>query len=354
MASYQQEANRQWSVRFRFTENGVERQKRLRGFKTKKEAQQAYVEWASKHIDENSPVAAITFSQLVGEYLTHAEKRMKESSYLDAKRKIETRILPYLAKYYVVELTPLILAEWQNKLTDEKYSYKYRKDLRGYLSRVLKFGVSYYQLPNELGKVESFRNTERKKEMLFWTLEEFSRFIACIKEDKFYAYFNTLYYTGMRKGEAQALTWSDIDFNNGTIKINKSLTRKTKKGSYAITSPKNKSSNRTITINKKLQEILSNHKPADSKSEDFVFGGERPLSNSTIDRRIETGAANAGVKKIRQHDFRHSHASFLLANGISIVAVSKRLGHSNVSQTLDTYAHFMPSEERKLLDLLDK
>lgn len=354
MASYQQEESRLWSVRFRFIEDGVEKQKRLRGFKTKKDAQQAYTSFMSSHINIKDKASEITFKQLACEFIEHTKKRVKESSYLDTKRKVETRILPYFEKCYVTEITPLTITKWQNQLIDEKYSYKYRKDLRNYLSRILKFGATYYSLPNVIDKVDSFRNTERKKEMLFWTLEEFSRFIACVKQEELYAYFNTLYYTGMRKGEAQALLWSDVDLGNGTININKSITRKTEHGSYAVTSPKNDSSNRKITINKKLIEILKNHKSPTVNKDSFVFGGAAPLSNTTIDRYLSFYSNEANVKKIRQHDFRHSHASFLIANGISIVAVSKRLGHSTVSQTLDTYSHLMPAEEQKILDVLDK
>ncbi|MCH5152284.1 MAG: tyrosine-type recombinase/integrase, partial [Clostridiales bacterium] len=79
-----------------------------------------------------------------------------------------------------------------------------------------------------------------------------------------------------------------------------------------------------------------------------------PLSNTTIDRYLRIYAIKAGVETIRQHDFRHRHASLLIANGISIVAVSKRLDHSTVSQTLDTYSHMMPSEEQQTIEVLDR
>lgn len=86
----------------------------------------------------------------------------------------------------------------------------------------------------------------------------------------------------------------------------------------------------------------------------LVFAGEKPLADSNIQRVQEIACKEAKVKKIRLHDFRHSHASLLLGNGASIVAVAKRLGHTNIEQTLNTYAHMMPQEDDLIVKILQK
>ena len=85
----------------------------------------------------------------------------------------------------------------------------------------------------------------------------------------------------------------------------------------------------------------------------FVFGGQVPVSDQTLRRRFDSYAQKAGVKKIRIHDLRHSHASLLINKGQNILIVSKRLGHSNITQTLNTYSHLMPNMQLEIVGALN-
>ena len=89
------------------------------------------------------------------------------------------------------------------------------------------------------------------------------------------------------------------------------------------------------------------------KETGFVFGGASPFADSNIDRSFKEKCNEATVKKIRIHDFRHSHASLLISKGASIVAVAKRLGHKDIEQTLNTYSHLFKSDEESLLGKLN-
>lgn len=171
------------------------------------------------------------------------------------------------------------------------------------------------------------------------------------------SFFITLFYTGMRLGEIQALTWKD--FKNGELQIVKSLTRKAQGKSYAIKEPKSTSSIRNIQVGKNLELYLNKYKEKQSKlagfNEDwFMFGNLKPLAKTTITREKDKAIKEAGVKRISIHDFRHSHASNLIANGINIVAVSKRLGHSSVEMTLRVYTHLIKTTEDQLLSYIDE
>ena len=87
--------------------------------------------------------------------------------------------------------------------------------------------------------------------------------------------------------------------------------------------------------------------------QDFVFGGQAPFADSNIERYFKEKCLEADVKKIRIHDFRHSHASYLISNGASIVAVAKRLGHKDIERTLNTYSHLLKNDEADLISKLD-
>ena len=161
----------------------------------------------------------------------------------------------------------------------------------------------------------------------------------------------------MRKGEVQALAWQDIDLSNNEITVNKTLSVKTK-GLYKITSTKNYI-NRQIKISRTLKEQLILYKQEMMKYTDysekwFVFGCSRFMPQMTIDRKKQYYFKQAKLELITIHDFRHSHASFLLSKGIPITVISKRLGHSNCSMTLRIYSHIMPDDEDKTIDLLNK
>ena len=354
MASYEQnKSSKLWSVRFRIIENGKEHQKRLSGFRTKKEAQNGYIEFLKEQEKKKIELSpkGITFDILIEQYLKWQESRIKESSLYEIEKNIEKHIKPYFTNKIVSQTTPKDILQWQE--TINSYSYKYKCKLRNWLSAIYKYGEKYYDLNNIMSKVDTFRKTEQKKEMSFWTKTEFEQFISSVNDLQYNTLFKTLYITGCRKGELLALNWNDIDFEKKTIKINKSITRKSKKSTWKVTTPKNQSSNRTIDIPETLCKQLDEYKKSQNKISNFIFGCDRPIAERTLDREFEKYCTKANVKKIRIHDFRHSCASLLISEGVSIVAVSKRLGHKNIEQTLNTYSHMMPNDVAKIIEILN-
>lgn len=346
-----------WSVRFRVIAEGKEAQKRLSGYRTKKEANQAYLEFMANYKPEKLADGGLTFDALVAAYMAYLRSRTKESTVYDTEGKINNRILPYFTGRKVASIKPLDVLQWQQTIAG--YSYKYRLGLRGHLSSLLRYADRYYDIPSIMNKVDPLRNTEPEKEMLFWTEEEFGKFIAEVPEKNaaHRMYFLTLYLLGCRKGEALALTWNDIDLRQGLVSITKNITRKTKDAPYLITTPKNRASVRKVSMPgslcaefEKYRESLGSVATDDS----FVFGVDHPLTERTTDRVFANACKAAGVKKIRLHDLRHSCASLLISRGVSIVAVSKRLGHTNIEQTLNTYSHMMPRDDEMMLQIVDE
>lgn len=192
--------------------------------------------------------------------------------------------------------------------------------------------------------------------MDFYTLDEFKQFISFEKDLQWKCLFETLYYCGLRRGEARALNWGDINFVNKTLRINKNCITIGNENSrfYEITTPKTNSSIRTLPIPDILLRDLNilfrqQQKEKDFKRNWFIFGNAEPLTNSTMRARKNKVCKKAGLRKIRLHDFRHSCASLLINSGANITIVAKYLGHTKVDETLNTYSHMY---ESKLNDIV--
>ena len=353
MPSYEQSKDSKlWSVRFRENVDGKSVNKRLSGFRTRYEAELGYKEYIN-----NVYGKSLTFDSLVVSYLQYQKGRIKESSLYDISRKTRNHILPYFSERIVSSIKPIDILEWQSTLNE--YSYKYRQSLRGQLSSLLRFAERYYDVPNVMYKVDKLRDSDEQDKIQYWTADEFNSFIKQIPlgRPEYRLFFITLYILGCRKGEALALTWNDLNLETGVISITKSITRKVEGKPYAVTTPKNKTSNRKILITKNFCNEFQKYRQTlgDIATDTaFVFGVTRPLPERTIDRIFLQACIDAGVKKIRIHDLRHSCASLLISRGVPITAISKRLGHKNIEQTLNTYSHMMPEDEVMMQGIMNE
>ena len=167
-------------------------------------------------------------------------------------------------------------------------------------------------------------------------------------------FFTFMFFCGTRPGETFALRFSDLEDNIIHIRYNL-----TTKGGRTFDTPKNQSSIRDIKIDNKLKRDLLNlkknyygkYKVPDSDL--FIFGGIKPLSPSSCNRRKKKASQMANLRPITLHQFRHSHATLLLSNGIMLNEVSRRLGHSKTSTTLNVYCHTSLEEEKKSIKTLN-
>ena len=357
-----------WSCRFREPDpiTGISRQKRLSGYKTKKEAQYGYEDYIKTREEEAARLIAeqaasepnplnMLFDDLLAEYMAFTKKRVKESTYYDLESKVRNRLEPYFRGKRIREITPKTISDWIENI---EYSHKSKTWIFSTMSSIYKYGARYYDIPDIMNKVDRPRDTSPQKEMSIWTPSEFQRFIAEV-DNTYRLYFSFLYVSGCRRGEALALTWDDIDARS--VRINKSVTTKTSSAAYLVTTPKNKGSIRKITVPEFIIDQLNAHREQQQSELGeawmpslFVFGGVRPLPTTSADRAFKKAIEHAGVKPIRIHDLRHSCASLLISKGISIVAVSRQLGHKNVEQTLNTYSHMMPDDTTMIYNALDK
>ena len=248
MPVYKKEDNGTWYVLTRYVDwKGERKQKCKRGFETKREAQ----EWERVFKQQSAADMDMNFSAFVELYIKDIKPRLKENTWLTKKHIIETKILPYFEKKNVSEITTKDVIAWQNELLafrDEKkkpYSQTYLKTVHNQLSAIFNHAVRHYDLRSNPAAKAGNMGTEERKEMKFWTKEEYKKFADEMmdKPVSYYA-FEMLYWCGIREGELLALTAGDFDFEKGTVTISKSYQRL--HGEDVITTPKTRKSNRTI------------------------------------------------------------------------------------------------------------
>ena len=236
-----------------------------------------------------------------------------------------------------------------------KLSTARKNRIHGYLKAIFHHAVVFYSLPkNPMDVIPRFKLTpsEKMKEMNIYTPEQFKVFLGVIP-NKYIEYkrlFYVLYWTGMRLNECKSLVFSDV--LPGSI----NLWRQYVDGQWAPL--KTAGSKRKIAVDPSIDEIIrlqyEKYKDAPSFDMDswFIFGGWKQLSYTTIERVKDNAVSDSKLPYIRIHDFRHSHASYLIDKGVNMYKISKRLGHSGISITMDRYGHLMDSEEDEILQVI--
>ena len=305
MAAFKNKTNGTWYVQFRYTDWKGERQQKLkRGFATKKEAQA----WEREFLMQKQADVNMTFESFAQLY---------EKDLTDAKGK--------------------------------PYSPTYLKTVHNQLSALFNHAVRYYGLQVNPAAKAGNMGVEERREMLFWTKEEYLKFAdAMMDKPLSYYAFEMLYWCGIREGELLALTPTDFDFEAGTVSISKSYQRL--KGKDVITTPKTKKSNRVIKMPKFLCGEMEDYLKMfySAGADERIF----PVSKHYLHHEMDRGAKAAGVKRIRIHDLRHSHISLLIDMGFTALAIADRVGHESIDITY-RYAHLFPTRQTEMADKLD-
>lgn len=356
MPVYKDKLRNTWYIATRKRDiNGELKYIKKRGFKTKKEAQ---IEEASLLLKKDTNIN-LTFNDLYLEYMEHQKNKLKPRTLQSLHYRFQKHVLPYFKDKKIKNITLKNYQEWQKLMDSKGYKTNYKKAIHNGIVTLFNYAMKFHNIQaNVPSIVGGFSNPELKKELLFWTYDEFKKFIKVVDDPIYNCFFNSLYYTGMRLGETLALTWKDIDLKTGEININKSVFSRIKGQEYTINTPKTKSSNRIVLMPKELIKIYKNHYTNQKTikgfdNEWFVFGGFFPLSESSVTRKKDYYCNLAGVKRIKIHDFRHSHASLLINKGANPTIVAQRLGHSDIAMTLNTYSHMFPNSQKEIINLLD-
>ena len=349
MPAYKDEKTGKWFAKFYYTNwQGIKKQKWKRGFATKKEA----LGFERDFLEKQSANPDMTFQNLYEIYMEDMAARLKQSTLLTKKAVLQTHILPFFGSKPINEIKASDVRRWQAKLmsSPNNYSQTYLKKINTELNSIINYAKRFYDLnTNPCGKAGTIGKA-KAEEMDYWTYDEYIDFREGVKDKPLsYICFEVLYWTGMREGELLALSPTDIDFDNKLISINRTYQRIG--GKDVFTSPKTRKSKRKIPIPDFLCQELSDY----IQSRYMLDADERlfPVTKSYLSHEMIRGCKNTGVKKIRIHDIRHSHASLLINQGCDALMLADRLGHEKVSTTLNTYSHLFPHKQQELVHSLE-
>lgn len=349
MPAYKDEKTGKWFAKFYYTNwQGIKKQKWKRGFATKKEA----LGFERDFLEKQSANPDMTFQNLYEIYMEDMAARLKQSTLLTKKTVLQTHILPFFGNKPINEIKASDVRRWQAKLmsSPNNYSQTYLKKINTELNSIINYAKRFYDLnTNPCGKAGTIGKA-KAEEMDYWTYDEYIAFREGVKDKPLsYICFEILYWTGMREGELLALSPADIDLDNKLISINRTYQRIG--GKDVFTSPKTRKSKRKIPIPDFLCQELSDYIQSRYMldADEMLF----PVTKSYLSHEMIRGCKNTGVKKIRIHDIRHSHASLLINQGCDALMLADRLGHEKVSTTLNTYSHLFPHKQQELVHSLE-
>ncbi len=338
---------------------GKQKRTTRRKFKTRKEAELAL---ARIHLDVANGTykqrRAETYQEVYDLWVKQYEKMVEESTFVKTTGIFRNHILPAMGTYKIekinVDICQKHVDEWSEKLQ------KFRM-VKAYAAKVLDFAIkrSYIQT-NPFTHVDMPKSSSKKttvtgenKPLKFYTREQLIEFLSCLEQEsnfKAYALFRLLAFSGMRKGEALALTWNDLNFTTNELLINKAIS-KGKNNKIYLKSTKTGDS-RNIKMDDKTMAVLKEWKKKQKQDylilgfntlqpKQLVFSNEHNeyLQPTKTRKWIVNIQKKYSISTITTHGLRHTHCSLLFEAGASLKEVQDRLGHSDVQTTMNIYAH---------------
>jgi integrase len=265
---------------------------------------------------------------------------------------VKNHLIPAIGNIPLTNLRPEDVQRLYTAKLDAGLAPRSVKYCHTVLHKALATALRWNKINRNVADSVEIPHTERH-EMQIWNESEIAQFLKTAKATHYYPIFYLALSTGARRGELLALRWSDCDLIGGQISINRTLHEVN--GKYVFTQPKSVKSRRSIALPPSASIILRQLRESKEHTmarlgqpvndSDLIFSNRAdngPLRPNTVSRAWDTLSKQAGVKPIRFHDARHSHASLLLKQGINLKVISERLGHSSIAITADIYSHVSP------------
>ena len=345
--------------------DGKRHQYQSQAYMTEEEAIQAEKEYLNKYKDvEVNP--HMTFKEAYTIYYDYQKDKIKDSTLKTYRDRI--KYMGLLDNVELVNLNWDLYQKWRAQMNKTNLCDRYKTDIQKFIKQVINFAEKQwdFNLRKFYNKLEPFKTPGAlKKEMDFYEPEEFFKFISVVDDLRYKCFFELLYYCGLRRSEARGLQWKHIDFINKTLTVSQQVLNPSNSNAsteWYISSTKTEASNRTIPISTTLLNDLAelkktNERLSKFKQTWFVLGDDVPMATGRMYFYRDKYAEKAGIRRIRLHDFRHSCASALISGAAPITAVSNFLGHSETTETLETYTHMFKKDLAnvpKFFDTLEK
>jgi integrase len=335
MPVYKDDVRNTWYALFYYTDwTGVKRRKKKRGFKLQRDAKDFEADFLARQTMSTD----MTFAALVEIYNDDMHDRLRLTTRKTKSFMMNTHILPFFKDHKVNAITSAHVRKWQAELLAKGYAPTYLKSINSQLVAVMNYAVRYYGLEKNPCYAAGPLGKKDADAMLFWTHDEFSQFIQCVRRRPAKIGFELLFWTGMRISELLALTEHNFDFVRGGVNIELGYQRVD--GEDIMDDPKTEKSRRHIPLPAAIIEMVQEYikRLYDYKPGDRLF----PYTKGYFHNARDKACTLSGVKHIRIHDIRHSHAALLIDMDVPILLISERLGHEDVKTTLRTYGHLYP------------
>ncbi len=315
------------------------------------------------HVNDQGPNKddnPLTVGQFLDMWLDRiAKPRVRAQTYKGYEVNVRVHLKPAIGKIGLAKLQAADVQDLIDRKVREGLSPKSVRYMHGILRNALNRAIRWdYIQRNPAAHVDGPRVVQQ--EIQPFTREEAQRFLRAIRGDRLEALYTVALTMGLRQGEALGLRWSDVDLDMGYIRINRQLQRVDHK--YELVEPKTARSRRHLAVPGAIVGALRAHKERRDAEREAARGRWHdsnlvfcrpdgyPLSASVVTHRFQEVLEKAGLARRRFHDLRHSCATLLLAQGVSPRVVMDVLGHSQISLTMNTYAHVLPELRRDAAD----
>jgi integrase len=354
-----------WRVRVDMVDpvTGKRRQPQ-RTFKTKREAERGLAQWLVE-IERGTAVNAskMTVAELLRDWLaTYAQHHVRPTTLDDYEVTIRVQLIPGLGSIPIQKLTPAHLQRFYADKLEAGHSPRVVQLCHRRLSQALDYALTLGLVARNVADAVTPPRVERK-EMLTWSVAQVRTFLAVADQSTYGPVWLVLLGTGMRRGEVLGLRWEDVDWDRGTLRVAQSVLPY--KGIGYIQEPKSPGAWRTVPVDPVIMTALREHKGRQNerrlalgsawRDHDLVFAAANgnPINPDNLRRDYNRLVKRAGVPRIRIHDQRHTHVTLALQAGAPMGAISKRVGHSRTSVTMDLYAHVTQDMQREAANTIN-
>lgn len=346
-------------------------------FKTKKAAkdevgrlQHLQAQGEFDEFKKRTPNDAITFEEVATEWLDKRYRRtVKDSTFLATNDMFfKLHILPHIGDHKIKKINKRtlepVIDKWSKALSRHRF-----KLVVGYVKKVFDYAAQEEIVANNpILKVHipTKKNSKPKTPSQFYDKNELQHFLTSCKGHGangtfWHTFFHFLAYTGLRKGEALALTWDDINFNDGYVDVNKTTaTRMGEDGKreLVVHDMTKNGEHRIVTIDKLTTSLLRTHKLSQPAKTTLIFpalkNNVKHMHGQSAGKAMKSIIVSKGLKVITAHELRHTHCSLLFEAGISMKEVQQRLGHKDIAVTMNVYAHVTKDRSNEVAELFSQ
>lgn len=347
---YYQKSRDRWLAQFTFP-NG---KRRTRAHKEK----QVVLDWLTEQRNKVSKGTYVSddkrrFGDFLDHYIEDVAKHSLRPRTLESHTGyIRNHIKPELGRIKLADLRPEQLQAFYTKKLNEGLARRTVEYLHAIIHKTLDQALRWGLVSRNVSDLVDPPRPKRKAPVI-WNAEQIQTFLEAVEGHQYYPIYVVAVYTGMRQGEILGIHKQDVDLKSGTINVRHQLQPIKGKG-LTVTQVKTDKSRRPVTLPETALTVLQEHLETLDSGLIFTTSKGNPIWAQTLYRHFKNTTKKLGLPDVTFHSLRHAHATLLLQAGVNPKVVQERLGHSQISLTLDTYSHVVPSLQEEAADKFER